>query len=184
MFGCCLAVWNNPVLDKGKCYRPTATHVGLALLVLALCLVVRNEVFRQTIRYTLQGAALYVVFAAALTQRGDGIVNSVLCSRPLWVIGLLSYTIYLSHETAFTLVEQHLGHLSMLAQDAIVGLIVAAYATLMFWLVEKPLARIRRQFSRSRKAASPRAAPLVNGGAAMHADAFLVSAAAVKRPFT
>ncbi len=182
LFGCILAVWNNPVLDREKCYRPAATHVALALLVLALCLVIRNDVFRQTIRYTLQGAALFVVFSAALNQGSNGIVNSVLCSRPLWAIGLLSYTIYLSHETVFTLVEQHLGNLSMLSQDVIVVLIVVAYATLMFWLVEKPLATVRRRFGRSRRAVPAGATSASGETGAMRDDPFLVSAPAVEGP--
>src|SRR5579863_577581 len=65
-FGCALAMWRNPVLDPiGTASESTLWErwlfpVGVALLLLTF--VVRAPAFRETFRYTLQGAALTPIF--------------------------------------------------------------------------------------------------------------------------
>jgi len=151
LFGCCLAMWNNPVLDRQTCTRPAAFHVALALLTLGICLLIRSEMFRQTFRYTLQGAALFILFAAVL--QGNTMVGTVLRWRALRAIGAVSYSVYLCHETIFMLLDQQAAGLPAAARDAVAVVLIAAYATLMFWLVDRPLAMARQRFGRSDGAA-------------------------------
>ena len=70
LFGCCLAVWNNPILERGRVYKPTLLHIAAALGILLFCLVIRDERFRESLRYTLQGIALFVLFSDALAIAG------------------------------------------------------------------------------------------------------------------
>ena len=59
LFGCALAVWNNPVLDPVPLNerRWKYFYVPLAVLLLACCLSARGDSFRETVRYSVQGAA-------------------------------------------------------------------------------------------------------------------------------
>jgi peptidoglycan/LPS O-acetylase OafA/YrhL len=146
LFGCCLAVWQNPLLDKPTCYRPKTAHIAAACGVLVICLAVRNEVFRQTIRYTLQGGALFVLFSAALQNTGR--LRRLLSSSPLRLVGVLSYTIYLWHETAFTFLDQNGRKLPPLCRALLAVGLIGGYAGLVYWLVEQPFAAIRRRLHR------------------------------------
>src|SRR5207249_1422881 len=65
LFGCCLALWQNPIMD-GDAWRPKHWHAMLATAAILLTFVVRDQVFRETIRYSIQGAALFVLFSYAL----------------------------------------------------------------------------------------------------------------------
>ena len=141
LFGCCLALWNNPALDRAP-WRPRAVHVALALGVLLACLQIRDVVFRETIRYSLQGAALFVVFSAALHDRGP--VARALSWLPLRIVALLSYTLYLVHMPMTMLVEQGLGVKYPFALHTIALALSFSYAGAMYLLVEQPLAHWRR----------------------------------------
>ncbi|WP_238184990.1 acyltransferase family protein, partial [Methylobacterium trifolii] len=105
LFGCCLGLWNNPVIAGDRAWRPKAWHVGAALAVILGTLLVRDPVFRETLRYTLQSAALIVPFCALLHGRGP--LVRLLGSWPMRRLGLYSYTFYLGHYTLIALV-QHL----------------------------------------------------------------------------
>jgi peptidoglycan/LPS O-acetylase OafA/YrhL len=64
--------------------------------IMLLCLLVRGEYFRETVRYTLQGIALMPIFYCAIVYADSPLF------RPLnwaWVrrIGVYSYSIYLIH---------------------------------------------------------------------------------------
>ena len=138
LWGSVLALGSNPAVDRFA-WRPSWVHVGGALAVLLLCLVVRDPVFRETLRYTLQGAALLVIFSFALQDRGP--VARVLGSWPLRVVALLSYTLYLIHMPALRLAEQW-----RLPAAPLWGLLMAfVYAGAMYRIVERPLARMRRR---------------------------------------
>lgn len=138
LWGSVLAFWQNPAVDRDA-WRPNVVHLGAALAVLALCLAIRSPVFRETLRYTLQGAALLVVFSFALQDRG--IVARLLGSRPLRLVALLSYTLYLAHMPALLVAEQLRAPMPVLT-----GLALAfAYAGAMYLAVERPLAALRRR---------------------------------------
>ncbi|MEO5494544.1 MAG: acyltransferase [Sphingomonas sp.] len=145
LFGCVLAMWNNPAIDRDA-WRPKLWHVGAALVTLVLCLVVRNPVFRETIRYTLQGIALFVLFAAALQNKG--IVARVLGSTPLRWIALISYTLYLIHLPLLLIFYRY-----QVPGAALFGIAAAViYSTLMYLAVERPLGEWRRKRNSKRSA--------------------------------
>ncbi len=137
IFGTILAMWQNPVIDTNA-WRPRPIHIALAIGIIATSLLVRSPAFRETIRYSIQGASLFVIFSAIIQSRG--IVASVLNQRWLRVIALLSYTLYLIH-------------MPMLAATKSLGIVAVplayvlsfGWAAALYLLVEKPLAKRRRR---------------------------------------
>ncbi len=148
LFGCALAVWNNPVLDELELRekRWKYAYVPLAVLLIACCLAVRGEHFRETLRYTLQGAALSVLFVAAIRFHRWA-PFSLLNTAPMNFIGLLSYTLYLLHLAVIFGVDRVFPTMNVLLQSALAFVVAVSLAWLMYVCVEKPCARLRRRLS-------------------------------------
>lgn len=146
LFGCALAVWNNPALDDTD--EPLAA-VWLrlllpgGLLLLLLTFVVRGDAFRETIRYTLQGLALYPIFRTAIRRPDWGpykLLNSAILRR----IGLLSYSLYLVHHTVLEGLWDHLPR-NVALRILVAFALSFALAQAMYVLVEAPCARLRKR---------------------------------------
>ncbi|WP_232629373.1 acyltransferase family protein [Methylobacterium sp. Leaf118] len=146
LFGCGLALWRNPLLDGTAAYRPGSGQAAAALAVLAATVLIRDETFRQTLRYTVQGGALFVLFAALLQPPAEGPVGwaaRLLSTPPLTRIGLYSYTIYLVHAAMIEVVAGFTA--SHLVQGGLGLALTLAYAALMHRFVERPFGRMRRR---------------------------------------
>jgi peptidoglycan/LPS O-acetylase OafA/YrhL len=145
LFGCALAVWNNPIRDagaySGKLWQKLLAPVGGALLLGSL--LFRDPVFRETIRYSLQGIALTAIFFAAI-QLYRYPPFSWLNARPLVLIGELSYSIYLVHLTAIFILQRLYPSMSKLLLGAIAFGISFAIAWAIHRLIEQPCAKLRR----------------------------------------
>jgi peptidoglycan/LPS O-acetylase OafA/YrhL len=143
LFGCCLGLWNNPVIPGDRAWRPRAWHVGLSLAAILGTLAVRDPAFREGLRYTLQSAALFVPFAYLL--HGEGPAVRLLASRPMRQLGLWSYSFYLAHMSVVALM------LHLVPGLHGVALMGAAFPATLLWcwgmfaLVERPCARLRRR---------------------------------------
>jgi peptidoglycan/LPS O-acetylase OafA/YrhL len=150
LFGCALAVWNNPVLDPvaGSAFESPMLLRALAALgfaVLVVTFVVRDGGFRETVRYSLQGLALTPLFVAAIRWPRSP-VFAALNWKPTRFLGTLSYSLYLVHQSALALFEQHT-HIAPLPR-ALAALVVSfTTAWVIYVLVEKPCARLRRRLS-------------------------------------
>lgn len=140
LFGAILAVWNNP--KDSNSWRPRIWHVAAATVALLATLVIRDSIFRETLRYSMQGMALFVIFAFVLHDKGR--IRSILSSWPLKWIGLFSYTLYLCHVPALMAVHNLAPQLGTLGIAVVAISISLAYAAAMYMLVEKPLARWRK----------------------------------------
>lgn len=150
LFGSILACWNNPVIDPSDRMPRRWTSYALGLALLACTFVLRDEAFRQTFRYSIQGVALFLLFNAAI--RDTGVVRRVLDSGPLRFVALLSYTLYLVHSLivwAARPLAERIG-----AIPAMVGAIVLSFV--IAWVVnlaiERPLGRWRRSVEKGWKA--------------------------------
>jgi peptidoglycan/LPS O-acetylase OafA/YrhL len=148
LFGCALALWHNPIVDP-KSWRPTLWQTVFAGAVILACFGVREPVFRETVRYTLQGVGLFVIFSFILHDRG--VLARLLGSAPLRVVGLLSYTLYLVHMAIFLALEQQLPEAPAWLRVGLGWAFSFAYAGLMYRAVELPLARRRRRADRISK---------------------------------
>jgi peptidoglycan/LPS O-acetylase OafA/YrhL len=134
--------WASAVV---KLFRTRACRI-LALVALLMGFAVRDESFRETIRYSIQGAALMPIFTAILCDDPNTLARRVLASRPMVLIGRMSYSIYLFHLLARTPGEVYFGSPYNLG-SVISGLLITlaiAYALLI--LVERPVARLRHRF--------------------------------------
>jgi len=146
IFGCALAIGENPVFDKSAISESVWKRAlfPLGLVALLATFAIRNPAFRDTVRYTIQGAALVPVFVCAMRYPGW------LPMRPLNLaavgyVGLLSYTLYLVHQVMLAFVSHLAPRLGLIPRGAAaLGLsLVVAFA--MYELVEKPCARLRRR---------------------------------------
>ena len=149
LFGCCLALWQNPIMDR-QAWRPKHWHAVLATCLILSTLVIPDEVFRHTLRYSIQGAGLFVLFSYALSDRAPWLV-AILSWKPIAWIGLISYTLYLCHFAIFVALERILGPNKLIV--GIIGIVLAiAYSAAMRVAVEAPIVEWRRRNSRKLKA--------------------------------
>jgi peptidoglycan/LPS O-acetylase OafA/YrhL len=148
MFGCALAVWNNPALDVRALNERRWKYlvVPAALAALIGCLLYRAPAFRETVRYTLQGVALTFIFIAAI-RFSHWLPFRFLNWRPIAFVGVLSYSLYLLHLAVLFAVERNLP----MAAPAIQGLLALGIALILAWImyvaIEKPAARWRRRLT-------------------------------------
>jgi peptidoglycan/LPS O-acetylase OafA/YrhL len=162
LFGCVLGVIGNPVLDGGsrigeRAWKHLLFPVALAGLLLSF--VVRNPTFQETVRYSLQGLCLFPLFVAAV-RWPDWLPFRILNVGWVKFLGVLSYSFYLVHPSVLWAVTSWT-RLPGLAQ-ALIGLVLTLAVSLaLYWLVEKPAARLRRRLSRLQGAGSAGTRPKV-----------------------
>jgi len=146
LFGAILALWNNPVIDAEDRLPDVlpAYFIGGALLLISF--LVRDETFRFTVRYTVQGVALILIFNAAI--RDTRIAHRLLENAPLKWIGLLSYLLYLLHGI-FLNAAKPLGAVFGHIGAMVIGLALTfAVSYALHIHMERPLARWRRDIER------------------------------------
>ena len=147
LFGCAMAVWGNPAKDKPIWSELNLKYVLFPLGVALMLFTLRgSDFFRDTLRFTLQGIALWPIFTAAiLYPRWPVFVP--LNWRPVKFIGAISYTLYLVHHVILSLFEMHLRapHWLLAILTAITSVIVA---TISYYGLERPCARLRKKLSR------------------------------------
>ena len=148
LFGCCLALWQNPTMDDGA-WRPQHWHALAATVAIVLTFIIRNDIFRATLRYSVQGSALFVLFSYVLSERSR-VVTRLLRSKMLAWVGLLSYTLYLCHFAIFAALQAKL-QLGPLGIGLLGTPLAFAYAYAMHLWVERPIVEWRRNRWRSSK---------------------------------
>lgn len=144
LFGAMLALANNPVLDRDA-WRAKGWHAALGVLVIVATLAIRGDYFRETLRYTLQGGALYLVFSYVMS--GAGPVQAALSSAPARLIARYSYTLYLIH---LLLIGQMLAWLTWWPAVIVAVALSFMYAVAMYHWVERPLGKLRRRLEKAR----------------------------------
>lgn len=127
----------------------------LAVAVYLATLLFRDEWFRDTFRFTLQSLAacaliLYGLMAqSGFTQRA---LFAVSRWKPVELIGLASYSIYLVHLTAIIALEPLLADLPTAARMPLSMVVGVAAGILMYYVVEKPTHRLRQVVDARRRA--------------------------------
>ena len=149
LFGCVLAIVGNTRLgDRAGWFEKHAKALsacGLALIVATFAY--RNQMFRDTVRYTLQQIALMpIFFLITLPQRG--LLARCLEWRWLRHLGHLSYSMYLIHHTLF----HHFYHHYNPGVPLACGIFVLSlmYAQAMRTFVELPIQKWRGRIKRRR----------------------------------
>ena len=122
-----------------------ANNVTLAagLLLLAVSLLVRDDLFRQTLRYSVQGLAIAGIICAVVFR--GGAVPRFLNLPAVRYVGILSYSLYVWSLMAEILVGN--AHLPRGAEIGalFLGSFVLAYAS--YRLLERPLAGLRHRLA-------------------------------------
>jgi peptidoglycan/LPS O-acetylase OafA/YrhL len=147
LYGCLLALMSRkdvatrlfPPIERGRWL------IAVALAALIFTFVFRDETFRSTLRYSVQGLALMPLFYYAVT------FPNTLLFRPLnWPVmrqlGVWSYTTYLIH---FVVIKGLV--FNGIASDGSVfllitaGILSIAFAALVYKFIETPLHPLRRR---------------------------------------
>lgn len=145
LFGCVLALWGNPVAERDG-WRPGWLALALAIGAVLLSFAIRDDIFREGARYTLQGVALFVLFAWVM--RAKGLVPWLLNHPLMQRIGLYSYTIYLIHYPLILAVKALVPGLHPLGVGLAAGLGSMAVGWAINVAIEQPAARMRRRLNR------------------------------------
>jgi peptidoglycan/LPS O-acetylase OafA/YrhL len=146
LYGCIMGLWWNPAMDKAPQRMPGVAWAVVCVAALALLLFTfayRSEAFRDTLRYSLQGIALFPIFYCAVRYHGLP-VFAWLDSRPMRALGLISYTFYLSHEACIVLTGRWLGDTGI-ARAAAGFALTVAFSTACYLLIEQRMAVLRRR---------------------------------------
>jgi peptidoglycan/LPS O-acetylase OafA/YrhL len=144
LFGCALAVWNNPVFEGSQSRPGPWKYLILPAAFAALlgCVVYRAPGFRETFRYTIQGAALTFVFIAAI-RYPHWMLFRFLNYKPIAFLGVLSYSLYLIHQVLLYAIET----LAPALPGFVRAVLTLAGAVTLAWLIhrfiERPCARLR-----------------------------------------
>ncbi|MEP7242596.1 MAG: acyltransferase [Gammaproteobacteria bacterium] len=146
LFGCIMGVWLNPALDSRQ--LKLGTLGALALIAAAIAVELFSFRFgiemTETFGYSLQGIALFPLFYCAVRYNQWPLFRW-LSFRPVRALGIISYSFYLIHTSALHVTAHHLGVHSEHRVIVIGWVCAAAFATAMYFLVERPLAGLRRR---------------------------------------
>ena len=117
---------------------------GAALGGLALSFLIRDEAFRYTLRFTVQGASIFVLILNLYYWRALSFTFAILDWKPLAWVGSISYALYLWHVPILDLFMRGFGD-SLAVRAAAVALSfgIAAFS---FYYVEKPFIALRRKY--------------------------------------
>jgi peptidoglycan/LPS O-acetylase OafA/YrhL len=128
--------------------RKNPVFAWCGILAILLSLVFRNEVFRETLRYTIQGIALIPIVLSILFSNKIELVRRPL-QWPLMIwVGKISYSLYLWHEAAFSFVDSVMPVRFAAANYATAAMLSFSLAALSYYGVEYPTRKARQMFSR------------------------------------
>jgi peptidoglycan/LPS O-acetylase OafA/YrhL len=158
LFGCMLAVFGNPMLDSTRIgerwWKWVLLPLGFAGLVVSFA--VKSPQFLETVRYSLQGVALFPVFVVAVRYPTWSVFR-LLNVRWVKFVGVLSYALYLLHPTVIFGVQKWLKWPLGLQAAAELALSLAL-ALAIYYAVEQPSAHLKKELLRRWSRAKPRPA--------------------------
>lgn len=148
LFGCALAVVGNPAIDQDRQIsernlKYVLLPLGCALLLCSL--LYRSDAFRDTLRYSIQGIALYPIFIAAIRFPEWGVFRALNWG---WVrfLGVLSYSLYLVHFMVIQVLALVMPGLGVPVQASLSLLISLVLAYVINRFVEIPAAKLKEKF--------------------------------------
>jgi peptidoglycan/LPS O-acetylase OafA/YrhL len=149
LFGCILGVWWNPVLDVAptSAAAVSPSFRGRAILLLAVALLLatllyRAPFFQKTVRYTLQGIALFPMFWLAVRYPGWTAFRW-LNWKPVRSLGSLSYSFYLAHPFWLHVSTRLVGGRVYGIAAALLGFtLTAVFSALLYRQLERPFLQL------------------------------------------
>ena len=149
LFGCALAVAGNPAIDQDRQISERNLKYFLLPLGSALLLgslLYRTDVFRDTLRYSIQGIALYPIFIAAIRFPNWGVFKALNWGW-MRLMGVLSYSLYLVHYMVIKAIALVIPELGLLGSSILSLLISVALASAIYRWVEIPAAKLKQKFA-------------------------------------
>lgn len=158
LFGAATAiVWNSPA-GEAFVERWTRPHIIVAALAaILLSLAIRDEIFRATLRHSVQEIALVPLVLAASVGTRYAFAQRLLNSALAVTIGKLSYSLYLWHLAGIAIGEFLVpGAGWRFALAMLVGWAATfLFATLSYRCVEMPFFGLRRHFGSNVREVNP-----------------------------
>ena len=133
----CELGWGRRLLLRLATWAPFCA----SLAALLLTLILRDPFFRETLRYTVQGLAIATALPFILFRRTY--ISSILNWKPVVVIGVLSYSLYVWHYITFPLVGSYLNVDSRFVHVIALFGVSCILAALSYFGLERPLVRLR-----------------------------------------
>ncbi|MFI7579585.1 acyltransferase family protein [Kocuria kalidii] len=133
----------------------------LALLLYLGSLLIRDELFRETVRYTVQAVAACLVVLWGLHGPTGALGVRVLAGmrwKPIQLLGLASYSIYLLHLGTGHALTALVGEVPGAAGVALRVVAGTAAGIACWWFVEEPVARWHHRRRTGRRPAAATAA--------------------------
>ena len=149
LFGCLLALlnWRGHTARLFPGGFAKYVVIGVAVAAILATLVIRDETFRLTLRYTVQGIALMPLFYYAVTYYKAPIFQP-LNWAPVRKIGVYSYSIYLSHFVIMQgLIYNGIAEDGSLKLGIVSAVITLVYSALMYVAVDKPCHLLRQRIA-------------------------------------
>ena len=145
-YGCATALILN---YNGAKVRELARHSLVPLFAAAVLigsLLVRNPMFRETARYSVQSAAVAVILVSMLYDRWPLLVR-VLSSRPFLYVGRISYSLYLFHYGVLVVMMTLWPGQSFLTVKNMTLYLTSTFALASFsyFFLERPMVEVRRR---------------------------------------
>ncbi len=148
LFGCAMGLYLNPMNGDSPRWsgRKALTIAAAATAFILATMVIRQDFYRDTVRYSLQSMALGPIFYAAIQQPDYGPFRLL---NLAWVrfIGVLSYSLYLVHLVVILALRNVRPELSTPAVIMVAGLISIAIAYAFHVGLERPAARMRKRYA-------------------------------------
>jgi peptidoglycan/LPS O-acetylase OafA/YrhL len=177
-FGMALAVLRvgleQGLLRLPRWWRPAAVAGAASVAIPTMLLLDRGGFNKESLAY--QGpmslaCGLLLALVVLPDPRAERLLlTRVLTTRPLVVVGLASYSLFLWHEPLIRLLHARgftrTGDLGLLVNLLVVGALVGLLSTLTYRYVERPALRLKRRARRSEGTPSPESsAPIISGNA-------------------
>jgi peptidoglycan/LPS O-acetylase OafA/YrhL len=136
------------------CWLDNIGVLFIATAGLLATFLYRDSVFRETLRYSVQGITLIPLFYAVVFSTRLSVLRK-LFELPLLVwIGRLSYSLYLWHIATLYFTIKLLPHFSAIQQYVLAATLAFAMAAFSFYRIEKPFQRLRSRLRKLPEAAS------------------------------
>lgn len=118
---------------------------AVGFLLILFSLLFRDESFRESFRYSIQGVALVFLFIPLIFS--SGMVSRVLQTAFFRFVGKISYSLYLYHWLAFGLVNNYLGAEPLLIRITVLLALSFLLAYLSYRFIESPMLKYRKKFA-------------------------------------
>jgi peptidoglycan/LPS O-acetylase OafA/YrhL len=152
LFGCILAMWNNPQLDRGFAPARAWKLAAAGFVLILVSFLITRSAFSNSLRYTVQGLGLFPLFYCAVRFH-DGPLFRWLETPLMRGLGIISYTFYLSHMACIKILERAFGVHPIVVLASLAAAI--AFSTASYFLLERRLAVLRSKLKRRRGLAPP-----------------------------